>query len=142
MPHMVIVPAILGAKIVPGYTAYREHHVQAGETLRGIAAAECGNGNLFTACSQPIPTPSPTPIRSLWARSFAYPKPEWHVSPPEKARATLVQISRRPSSGEVGQLREAAGLLNLKSEFQQEPFLSDPGGQIRKEQRWQVLLRS
>lgn len=44
---MVIVPAILGAKIVPGYTAYREHHVQAGETLWGIAAAEYGNGNLY-----------------------------------------------------------------------------------------------
>lgn len=43
----VIVPAILGAKILPGYTNYLEHRVRAGETLWGIAATEYGNGNLY-----------------------------------------------------------------------------------------------
>lgn len=43
----VIVPAILGDKIVPGYTGYRLRQVQAGETLWGIASDEYGNGNLY-----------------------------------------------------------------------------------------------
>lgn len=43
----VIVPALLGAKIVPGYTAYLEHVVQSGETLWSIATQHYGNGGLY-----------------------------------------------------------------------------------------------
>lgn len=43
----VIVPVILGSQVVPGYTTYLEHVVQAGETLWGIAQQHYGNGNLY-----------------------------------------------------------------------------------------------
>lgn len=43
----VVVPAILGEKILPGYTSYSEHRVQAGETLWGIAAEVYGDGNRY-----------------------------------------------------------------------------------------------
>ena len=46
--NKVIVPVILGPRIVPNYIGYREHVVQPGDTLWAIAAANYGNGNLFS----------------------------------------------------------------------------------------------
>ncbi|MGD7003784.1 Gmad2 immunoglobulin-like domain-containing protein [Corynebacterium halotolerans] len=43
----VVVPVILGERIVPGYTSYLEHVVRGGETLWGIARQHYGNGNLY-----------------------------------------------------------------------------------------------
>jgi len=43
----VIVPVILGTRIVPGYIGYREHVVRPGDTLFGIADANYGNGSDF-----------------------------------------------------------------------------------------------
>ncbi|MGV9664714.1 Gmad2 immunoglobulin-like domain-containing protein [Nocardia niigatensis] len=43
----VIVPVILGPKIVPGYTTYLEHTVTSGETLWGIAARYYGSGKFY-----------------------------------------------------------------------------------------------
>ena len=45
--NKVIVPAILGPRIVSGYIGYREHVVRAGDTLWAIAEANYGDGNLF-----------------------------------------------------------------------------------------------
>lgn len=42
-----IVPVLLGARIVPGYTSYLEHLVQPGESLWAIAQQHYGNGNLY-----------------------------------------------------------------------------------------------
>jgi immunoglobulin-like protein involved in spore germination/LysM domain-containing protein len=46
--NKVIVPVILGPRIVPGYIGYREHVVQSGDTLWAIAEANYGNGSEFT----------------------------------------------------------------------------------------------
>lgn len=43
----VVVPVILGARIVPGYTTYLEHVVKSGETLWKIAQQHYGNGSLY-----------------------------------------------------------------------------------------------
>jgi nucleoid-associated protein YgaU len=43
----VVVPVVLGPKIVPGYRNYLEHVVQAGETLWGISTQYYGSGNLY-----------------------------------------------------------------------------------------------
>ncbi len=40
----VVVPVILGTRIVSGYIGYREHVVQSGDTLWAIAQANYGNG--------------------------------------------------------------------------------------------------
>ena len=45
--NKVIVPVILGRRIVPNYIGYREHVVQPGDTLWAIAEANYGNGNQF-----------------------------------------------------------------------------------------------
>lgn len=45
--HKVIVPVILGPKIVPGYIGYREHKVKSGDTLWKIAQANYGDGNQY-----------------------------------------------------------------------------------------------
>jgi LysM repeat protein len=45
--NKVIVPVVLGPRIVPGYIGYREHVVQSGDTLWAIAEANYGNGNEF-----------------------------------------------------------------------------------------------
>lgn len=39
----VVVPVILGSRIVPGYNSYLEHTVRSGETLWGIARQHYGN---------------------------------------------------------------------------------------------------
>ena len=44
---LVVIPVILGGRIVPGYTAYVEHVVKSGETLWGVAQQYYGNGNLY-----------------------------------------------------------------------------------------------
>lgn len=44
---LVVVPVILGARIVSGYTTYLEHTVKRGETLWRIAQQHYGNGNLY-----------------------------------------------------------------------------------------------
>jgi len=45
--HKVIVPAILGSRIVAGYVGYREHVVRPGDTLWAIAEANYGNGSEY-----------------------------------------------------------------------------------------------
>ncbi|MGI8683826.1 MAG: LysM peptidoglycan-binding domain-containing protein, partial [Acidimicrobiales bacterium] len=41
--HKVIVPVVLGPRIVPGYYGYREHMVRRGDTLSAIAQAIYGD---------------------------------------------------------------------------------------------------
>ena len=43
----VVVPVVLGSRLVPGYTVYDQHVVQAGETLWGIAADRLGSGAAY-----------------------------------------------------------------------------------------------
>ncbi|RDI60471.1 LysM domain-containing protein [Nocardia pseudobrasiliensis] len=43
----VVVPVILGPKIVPAYRVYLEHTVASGETLWSIATHYYGSGNLY-----------------------------------------------------------------------------------------------
>ncbi len=45
--NKVVVPVVLGTRIVPGYIGYREHVVVRGDTLWAIAQANYGNGNQF-----------------------------------------------------------------------------------------------
>lgn len=45
--NKVIVPVVLGTRIVPGYVGYREHVVQPGDTLWAIATANYGSGSEF-----------------------------------------------------------------------------------------------
>jgi len=58
----VVVPVILGSKIVPGYLNYLEHVVAPGETLWSIANQHYGSGNLYyrlvAANSHTIPNPN------------------------------------------------------------------------------------
>jgi nucleoid-associated protein YgaU len=60
----VIVPVVLGAKIMPGYRNYLEHVVQSGETLWGISAAYYGSGNLYyrLVAANPHTIPNPNLI--------------------------------------------------------------------------------
>ena len=46
--NKVVVPVILGSRIVPGYYGYREHVVQRGDTLWAIAEAAYGRGDRFS----------------------------------------------------------------------------------------------
>ncbi len=43
----VVVPVILGNRLVPGYTSYVEHTVRSGETLWAISRQHYGDGNLY-----------------------------------------------------------------------------------------------
>lgn len=43
----VVVPVVLGPKIIPGYRTYLEHVVQAGETLWALSTRYYGAGNLY-----------------------------------------------------------------------------------------------
>ncbi len=45
--NKVVVPVILGSRIVDGYIGYREHVVRPGDTLWVIAQANYGRGNDF-----------------------------------------------------------------------------------------------
>ena len=45
--NKVIVPVVLGPRIVAGYIGYREHVVRPGDTLWSIAQANYGNGSDF-----------------------------------------------------------------------------------------------
>ena len=60
----VIVPAILGSKIVPGYLNYVEHVVQPGDTLWAIANQYYGSGNLYyrLVAANPHTIPNPNLI--------------------------------------------------------------------------------
>lgn len=42
-----VVEVLHGPQLVPGYTAYLEHVVRAGDTLWGIAATHYGDGSLY-----------------------------------------------------------------------------------------------
>src|SRR5215210_316900 len=54
--NKVIVPVILGPRIVPDYIGYREHVVQPGDTLWAIAEAHYGSGNRFPLIVRANPT--------------------------------------------------------------------------------------
>ena len=60
----VVVPAVLGPKIIPGYLNYLEHVVQSGETLWGIATQYYGSGNLYyrLVAANPHTIPNPNLI--------------------------------------------------------------------------------
>lgn len=45
--NKVIVPVILGTRIVPGYFGYREHLVKKGDTLSAIAKVHYGKASLY-----------------------------------------------------------------------------------------------
>ena len=57
----VIVPVVLGPKIVPGYLNYLEHVVEAGETLWGISMLYYGSGNLYYRLVSANPHTIPNP---------------------------------------------------------------------------------
>ena len=54
--NKVIVPVIYGPLIVDGYLGYREHVVQAGDTLSAIATAHYGNAGLYRRIVRANPT--------------------------------------------------------------------------------------
>ena len=54
--NKVIVPVILGSRIVPGYIGYREHTVLPGDTLWAIAEANYGSGDQFSRIVRANPT--------------------------------------------------------------------------------------
>jgi LysM repeat protein len=54
--NKVIVPVILGPRIVPNYIGYREHAVRPGDTLWAIAEANYGNGSDFPLIVRANPT--------------------------------------------------------------------------------------
>jgi hypothetical protein len=53
--NKVMVPVVLGARIVPGYFGFREHTVQPGDTLFGIAEDNYGDGSLHPRISRANP---------------------------------------------------------------------------------------
>ena len=53
--NKVIVPVVLGYRIVPGYLGFREHTVVPGDTLFAIAQANYGNGSLHPRISRANP---------------------------------------------------------------------------------------
>ena len=60
----VIVPVLLGPKIVPGYLVYVEHVVQPGDTLWAISTQYYGSGNLYhrLVAANPHTIPNPNLI--------------------------------------------------------------------------------
>ena len=54
--NKVIVPVVLGTRIVPGYIGYREHLVRSGDTLWAIAEANYGNGSQYPLIVRANPT--------------------------------------------------------------------------------------
>lgn len=54
--HKVIVPVILGSRIVRNYIGYREHRVRAGETLSSISNQHYGDPSLFSRIVRANPT--------------------------------------------------------------------------------------
>jgi nucleoid-associated protein YgaU len=61
----VVVPVVLGPKIIPGYTSYLEHVVEPGETLWGISTQHYGSGNLYyrLVAANPHTIPNPNLIQ-------------------------------------------------------------------------------
>ena len=57
----VIVPVVLGTKIIPGYLNYLEHTVESGETLWGISTQYYGSGNLYYRLVSANPHTIPNP---------------------------------------------------------------------------------
>ncbi|MET9002286.1 Gmad2 immunoglobulin-like domain-containing protein [Amycolatopsis sp. NPDC004169] len=62
----VVVPVVFGPKIVPGYQAYLEHVVVAGETLWSIATKYYGSGNFYhrLVAANPVTVPNPNVIHA------------------------------------------------------------------------------
>ncbi len=54
--NKVIVPVILGTRIVPDYIGYREHVVKKGDTLSAIARKHYGQPNLYPRIVRANPT--------------------------------------------------------------------------------------
>jgi len=54
--HKVIVPVILGTRIVTGYVGYREHVVRPGDTLWAIAEANYGSGHEYPRIARANPS--------------------------------------------------------------------------------------
>ena len=61
----VVVPVVLGPKIIPGYINYLEHVVESGETLWGISTQYYGSGNLYyrLVSANPHTVPNPNLIQ-------------------------------------------------------------------------------
>jgi nucleoid-associated protein YgaU len=57
----VIVPVVLGPRIMPGYLNHLEHVVEPGETLWSIAALYYGSGNLYYRLVSANPHTIPNP---------------------------------------------------------------------------------
>ena len=57
----VIVPVVLGPKIISGYLNYLEHVVESGETLWGISTLYYGSGNFYYRLVSANPHTIPNP---------------------------------------------------------------------------------
>ncbi len=102
----VIVPAILGAKIVPGYLTYVEHVVQPGETLWAIATQYYGSGNLYhrlvAANPHTIPNPNlihPGDIVRFPATDLSVPTATLAACSTSSCRWNAAAVARRRRGG-------------------------------------------
>jgi nucleoid-associated protein YgaU len=71
--NKVIVPVILGTRIVPNYIGYREHTVKRGDTLSAIARTHYGNPSLYTRIVRANPSQISDPDRIFPGQVFKIP---------------------------------------------------------------------
>lgn len=71
--NKVIVPVILGTRIVPGYIGYREHTVKRGDTLSAIAKTHYGNASLYPRIVRANPSQISDPDRIFPGQVFKIP---------------------------------------------------------------------